>query len=196
MHRHMYTHTCLDTCTHTQDSKQLLHLHKKFLQPLNPNRQFHTQTCPVHQKPTCGHTHSFTCTPHHTHTNMCNNNLMDTDRIQCSPAPTDSHVRAHPQGRTQGSQPLHTHPCRARAPPQPRACSLVDEPVTDLAGQEDVWMQPQGLLVQQAAQRAVQVAQAEVGAEGHQGLGGVGRHAGGQQVGHTGTGPPGATVTP
>lgn len=24
--------------------------------------------------------------------------------------------------------------------PQPRACSLIDEPVTDLAGQEDVWM--------------------------------------------------------
>lgn len=74
--------------------------------------------------------------------------------------------------------------------PQPLACSLIDEPVADLAGQEDVWMQPQRLLVQQVAQRAIQVAQAEVGAEGHQGLGGVGRHAGGGWVDQSGTGAP------
>lgn len=67
--------------------------------------------------------------------------------------------------------------------PQPPARSLIDEPVTDLAGQEDVWVEPQGLLVQQVAQRAIQVAQAEVSAEGHQGLRGVGRHAGGQAGG-------------
>lgn len=41
---------------------------------------------------------------------------------------------------------------RLRPLPQPHACSLVDEPVTDLAGQEDVWMEPQSLLVQQVAQ--------------------------------------------
>lgn len=103
----------------------------------------------------------------------------------------DSHVRAHPQGGTRRTPNLSAHiHAEARALPQPCACLLVDEPVTDLAGQEDVWMQPQGLLVQQVAQGAVQVAQAEVGAEGHQGLGGVGRHAGSRQVGHTGTGAP------
>ena len=75
---------------------------------------------------------------------------------------------AHPQGGTRRAPnlSLHTH-AEARAPPRPRACSLVDEPVTDLTGQEDVWMQPQGLLVQQVAQGAVQVAQAEVSAKGH-----------------------------
>lgn len=79
--------------------------------------------------------------------------------------------------------------------PQPLACSLIDEPVADLAGQEDVWMQPQRLLVQQVAQRAIQVAQAEVSAEGHQGLGGVGRHAGGGWT-NPGQGPLGAAETP
>ena len=75
---------------------------------------------------------------------------------------------AHPQGGTcrAPNLSLHTH-AEARAPPRPRACSLVDEPVTDLTGQEDVRMQPQGLLVQQVAQGAVQVAQAEVSAKGH-----------------------------
>lgn len=72
--------------------------------------------------------------------------------------------------------------------PQLQACSLIDKPVTDLAGQEDVWMQPQCLLIQQVAQGAIQVAQAEVGAEGHQGLRSVRRHAGGRQVGPSRTG--------
>lgn len=43
-------------------------------------------------------------------------------------------------------------------------------------------MQPQGLLVQQVAQGAVKIPETEVGTEGHQGLGRVGRHAGGRQV--------------
>lgn len=117
---------------------------------------------------------------------------------------TQAHTRTLIQSYSQPPYHTHTDPisplrlplsssCR---PGLQGACSLVDEPVADLTGQEDVGVQPQGLLVQQVAQGAVQIAQAEVGAEGHEGLGSVGRHAGDRQLDHSRSGPLGAAVRP
>lgn len=90
----------------------------------------------------------------------------------------------------------HTSPPHL-APTLPRSwgvpCLLIDQLVTDFTGQEDVWMQPQGLLVQQVSQGAIEIPETEVSTEGHQGLRRVGCHAGRRQVTTLGQGPTRAT---
>ena len=175
----------VNTHTHTEHTTPSFILHKRFLQPLIGV----TQTCSFTLKPPCA-AEDHVCT--HMVFPVIQLHGYGEAAVILRPG---SHMRAHPHTvHTRCSQSPHTLRLTACPCPEPRACSLIDEPVTDLAGQEDVWMQPQGLLVQQVAQGAVQVAQAEVGAEGHQGLGGVGRHAGSRQWATPGQGPPGATV--
>ena len=177
---HVCTHTRVHTHTNTHTGQHITPsfiLYERFLHPLIDVMH----TCSFTLKPTlccrsprvCKHIPSRA--PPSTHIPTCTITTLRLWRGQCSLAPTDTHVCAHPHGGAHTMLPISppTLMLRLRPLPQPHACSLVDEPVTDLTGQEDVRMEPQSLLVQQVAQGAIQVAQAEVGAEGHQGLRGV-----------------------
>lgn len=69
--RHMYTHMHGYTCMHTHRRARNSFIYiRSFYILLMQTGSFTLK--PVHQKPTCGHTHSFTCAHHHTHTNMYN----------------------------------------------------------------------------------------------------------------------------
>lgn len=119
-----------------------------------------------------------------THTSAYNHNSMVTYMHHY--CPSLSHSQAIPLVGSEHSldHQLTLHPPHL-TPTLPQSwvpCSLIDQLVTDFTGQEDVWMQPQGLLVQQVAQGAIKIPETEVSTEGHQGLRSVGRHAGRRQV--------------
>lgn len=84
VHRHrrivcVRTHVCVHKYTHRTAYNSFIYIIGEVSTPshrCNAYLQFYTQTYPVLQKPTCVQTHSFTCAPLHTHTNMRNYNFM------------------------------------------------------------------------------------------------------------------------